>query len=48
MLLVILQKCITFTIVLESQIKQFEQVVSVGQLNLGWHASQGMYHVAHL
>ena len=48
MLLVILQKCITFTILLESQLKQLEQVVSVGQLNLGWHASQSMYDVAYL
>ena len=48
MLLVILQQCITFTMVLESQLKQFEKVVSVGQLNLGWHASQSMYHVAYL
>ena len=45
MLLVILQKCITFTILLESQLKQLEQVVSVGQLNLGWHTPVHKLHV---
>ena len=45
MLLVSLQKHITF---IESQLKQFEQVASVGQLNLGWHAPQSMHHVAYL
>ena len=43
MLLVILQKCITFTILLESQLKQLEQVVSVGQLNLGWHTPHELH-----
>ena len=43
MLLVILQKRITFTILLESQLKQLEQVVSVGQLNLGWHTPHKLH-----
>ena len=43
MLLVILQKCITFTILLESQLKQLEQAVSVGQLNLGRHTPHKLH-----